>query len=153
MVHRGGVDDHFRLDFCKSPRNRIQVGGLDIRVGQRGHGVAVVCESSDNIASELPVCSDNRNLHRQSAFAIALNFHAVFHGLKGRNVGIAGIVPVLKFVHIFDQVHHNGFQIVRGMEAQDIFRLLYADLVIPKVLNVLDDQADRNSQAILNRRL
>jgi len=73
-----------------------------------------------------------------------------FKLLETLDVRVHRVVPILKFLHVVHEVRHDGFHITRGMETQYVFRFLDADLVVTKILDVLDVEINLDSQSLFN---
>src|SRR5882724_2203145 len=81
-----------------------------------------------------------------------MDLDAIFNRFERSNVGVEGIVPVLKLAHVVDQISYNRLQIGDRVETQNILCFLDAHLVISKVLNVFDIEVDLIAQSLLHRR-
>ena len=71
-----------------------------------------------------------------------MDFDPILDGFERLDIRVRRIAPVLEFVHVVDQIGHDGLHVVGGVEAQDVRGLLDADLVIAEVLDVLDAEVD-----------
>ena len=94
-------------------------------------------KSPRNIVAELAVSSNHYYSHCRAPAGFAANLAlTLLQAFEYLNVVIVGIVPVLAFGHIFNQVAHDCLYAVMWMETQNVLGTFNGNLIIANVLNM-----------------